>query len=65
MIKKFRIPLLGNHNIKNSVAAIAVSLTVGLPVLNIKKAFKLQIDTLGGTCFCEFGQFDFNKNLIR
>jgi UDP-N-acetylmuramate--alanine ligase len=31
---------LGNHNIKNSVAAIAVSLTVGLPVLNIKKGLK-------------------------
>ena len=40
MIKKFRIPLLGNHNIKNSVAAIAVSLTVGLSVLNIKKGLK-------------------------
>ena len=40
MIKKFRIPLLGKHNIKNSVAAIAVSLTVGLPVLNIKKGLK-------------------------
>ena len=40
IIKKFRIPLLGNHNIKNSVAAIAVSLTVGLPVLNIKKGLK-------------------------
>ena len=40
IIKKFKIPLLGNHNIKNSVAAIAVSLTVGLPVLNIKKGLK-------------------------
>jgi UDP-N-acetylmuramate--alanine ligase len=40
MIKKFRIPLLGNHNIKNSVAAIAVSLTLGLPVLNIKRGLK-------------------------
>ena len=40
IIKNFKIPLLGNHNIKNSVAAIAVSLTVGLPVLNIKKGLK-------------------------
>ena len=40
IIKKFKIPLLGNHNIKNSVAAIAVSLTVGLPILNIKKGLK-------------------------
>jgi UDP-N-acetylmuramate--alanine ligase len=40
IIKNFKIPLLGNHNIKNSVAAIAVSLTVGLPILNIKKGLK-------------------------
>ncbi len=40
LIKKFRIPLLGNHNIKNSVAAIALALTVGLPILNIKKGLK-------------------------
>ena len=36
-IKKIRIPLLGIHNIKNSVAAAAVSLTVGISILNIKK----------------------------
>jgi UDP-N-acetylmuramate--alanine ligase len=40
IIKKFKIPLLGNHNVKNSVAAIAVSLTLGLPVINIKKGLK-------------------------
>ncbi len=39
-IKSFRIPLLGNHNIKNSVAAIAVSLTVGISILNIKSGLK-------------------------
>jgi UDP-N-acetylmuramate--alanine ligase len=36
-IYKFKIPLLGIHNIRNSVAAIAVSLTVGISTLNIKK----------------------------
>ena len=36
-INKIRIPLLGIHNIKNSVAAAAVSLTVGISILNIKK----------------------------
>ena len=39
-IKNFKIPLLGNHNIKNSVAAIAVSLTVGISILKIKKGLK-------------------------
>tara|TARA_B100001057_G_scaffold171481_2_gene172293 strand:+ start:103 stop:1497 length:1395 start_codon:yes stop_codon:yes gene_type:complete len=39
-IKEFKIPLIGHHNIKNSVAAIALSLTVGLPVFNIKKGLK-------------------------
>ena len=37
IIKKIRIPLLGIHNIKNSVAAAAVSLTVGISIANIKK----------------------------
>ncbi len=36
-IKDFKIPLLGIHNIRNSVAAIAVSLTVGISIPNIKK----------------------------
>lgn len=40
LIKKFKIPLLGNHNIKNSVAAAALALTVGLPINNIKKGLK-------------------------
>ena len=40
IIKKFKIPLLGNHNIKNSVAAVALALTVGLPINNIKKGLK-------------------------
>tara|TARA_B100001093_G_scaffold517792_1_gene600430 strand:- start:910 stop:2304 length:1395 start_codon:yes stop_codon:yes gene_type:complete len=40
IIKKFRIPLLGVHNIKNSVAAAALTLIVGLPILNIKKGLK-------------------------
>ncbi len=40
LIKKFKIPLLGTHNIKNSVAAAALGLTVGLPINNIKKGLK-------------------------
>ncbi len=40
LIKKFRIPLIGNHNIKNSVAAAALALTVGLPIKNIKRGLK-------------------------
>jgi UDP-N-acetylmuramate--alanine ligase len=40
LIKKFKVPLLGNHNIKNSVAAAALSLIVGLPIKNIKKGLK-------------------------
>ena len=37
IIKKIKIPLLGIHNIKNSVAATAVALTVGISVSDIKK----------------------------
>ncbi len=40
LIKKFKIPLLGIHNIKNSVAAAALALTLGLPINNIKKGLK-------------------------
>ncbi len=40
LIKKFKIPLLGTHNIKNSVAAAALALIVGLPINNIKKGLK-------------------------
>ncbi len=36
-IKKIRIPLIGIHNIRNSVASVAVALTVGISVSNIKK----------------------------
>ena len=40
LIKNFRIPLLGIHNVKNSVAAAALALTVGLSVSSIKKGLK-------------------------
>ncbi len=36
IIKKLKIPLLGEHNIKNSVAAAAVALTVGISISDIK-----------------------------
>ena len=36
-IKKIKIPLLGIHNIRNSVAATAVALTVGISISDIKK----------------------------
>ena len=37
IIKKIRIPLLGIHNIRNSVGAAAVALTLGISTLEIKK----------------------------
>ena len=37
LIKKIKIPLLGLHNVRNSVAAAAVALTVGISIQNIKK----------------------------
>ena len=37
-IKKIKIPLLGVHNVRNSVAATAVALTVGISISNIKKS---------------------------
>ena len=40
IIKNFKIPLLGLHNIRNSVAAIALALTVGLNIQNIKTGLK-------------------------
>ena len=40
LIKKIKIPLLGIHNISNSVAAAALAITVGLTVSNIKKGLK-------------------------
>jgi len=36
-IKKIRIPLLGIHNVRNSVASAAVALTVGISTSDIKK----------------------------
>jgi len=36
-IKKIRIPLLGLHNVRNSVAAAAVALTVGISIKSIKE----------------------------
>ena len=35
-IKKFKIPLLGIHNVRNSVAAISVSLAIGISIPKIK-----------------------------
>ena len=35
-IKKIRIPLLGIHNIRNSVGALGVALSVGIPIQKIK-----------------------------
>ena len=37
LIKNIKIPLLGIHNVRNSVAAAAVSLTIGISILDIKK----------------------------
>ena len=39
-IKDISIPLLGIHNIRNTVGAIGVSLTVGIPIKKIKKGLK-------------------------
>jgi len=36
-VKKLRIPLIGIHNIRNSVGALGVALSVGIPVQKIKK----------------------------
>ncbi len=35
-IKKIKIPLLGIHNIRNSVAALSVALSIGIPINKIK-----------------------------
>tara|TARA_A100001011_G_scaffold399660_1_gene509408 strand:- start:893 stop:2290 length:1398 start_codon:yes stop_codon:yes gene_type:complete len=40
IIKNFVIPLLGLHNIRNSVAAIAIGLTIGLSIQDIKNGLK-------------------------
>ena len=39
-IKDIKIPLLGIHNIRNTVGAIGVALTVGIPIQKIKKGIK-------------------------
>ncbi len=39
-IKNIKIPLLGIHNIRNTVGAIGVALTVGIPIQKIKKGLK-------------------------
>ena len=39
-IKNIKIPLIGIHNIRNTVGAIGVALTVGIPVHKIKKGLK-------------------------
>ena len=36
-LKNLKIPLLGIHNVRNSVAAAAVSITIGISVSDIKK----------------------------
>ena len=36
-IKKIKIPLLGVHNIRNSVGALCVALSVGIPIQKIKR----------------------------
>ena len=36
-IENIKIPLIGVHNVRNSVAAIAVALTVGISIFDIKK----------------------------
>ena len=36
-IKKIKIPLIGIHNVRNSVAAIAVSITIGISIKDIKE----------------------------
>ena len=36
-LKKIKIPLIGIHNVRNSVAAFAVALTVGISIADIKK----------------------------
>ena len=40
ILKKIRIPLLGIHNVKNSAAATAVSMTIGISFSDIKEGLK-------------------------
>jgi len=39
-IKNFKVPLLGDHNIRNATAAIAISISLGIKIKIIKKALK-------------------------
>jgi len=41
IIRRIKIPLLGLHNIRNAAAAIAVTLTIGISVFNVKIGLKL------------------------
>jgi len=36
-IKRIKTPLIGIHNVRNSVAAVAVALTVGISIFDVKK----------------------------
>ena len=38
--KNFQIPLLGEHNIQNATAAIAITLALGINIIHIKKSLK-------------------------
>ena len=38
--KNFQIPLLGEHNIQNATAAIAIALALGINIIHIKKSLK-------------------------
>ena len=40
IIRKIKLPLLGIHNIRNSTAAVAVALTIGISQIIIKKGLK-------------------------
>tara|TARA_Y100000591_G_scaffold326016_1_gene347942 strand:- start:1439 stop:2836 length:1398 start_codon:yes stop_codon:yes gene_type:complete len=40
IIRDIKIPLLGIHNIRNTVGAIGVALTVGIPVQKIKRGLR-------------------------
>ncbi len=40
LIKKFKVPLLGIHNVRNSVAATSLAIILGLTYSNIKKGLK-------------------------
>lgn len=40
-VGKFKINLLGNHNINNTLAAVGIGLELGIPALKIKKALEM------------------------